>query len=178
VRFADKPPAMMVVVPLTLANMTLGTSFGSRLERTWGNPSWWNLVAVLPWALFVIFGLYGLREDQMTAARQKTTCGQIVSHDPPNHNRFGYQFGVNGKMYAGWAIPATRDYQIGQQVLVYYDPLDPNKSQLADFAENGPRILGPVSFCLFGICGVALYILLRRRAIRSSRVAQRPTGAN
>ena len=165
---------MMFVVPLTPANMNLDTSFGSRLERTWGNPSWWNLVVVLPWALFVIFGLYGLREDQITAARQKTTFGQIVSHDPSNHNRFGYQFGVNGKMYAGWEIPATQDYQIGQQVLVYYDPLDPNKSQLADFADNRSRILGPVSFCLFGICAVALYILLRRRAVCSICVTQRP----
>lgn len=71
-------------------------------------------------------------------------------------------------MYAGWAIP-SKDYQIGQKVFVYYDPLDPNKSQLDDFAENGYRIIGPASFCLFVICGVSLYIFLRRRALRSNR---------
>lgn len=81
-------------------------------------------------------------------------------------------------MYTGWAIPSTRDYKIGQQVLVYYDPLDPNKSQLGDFTENEYRILGPLSFCILGICGVALYILMRRREIHSSRTTQRPTGAN
>lgn len=158
--------------------MTLGSSFERRLERTWGKPSWWNLLAALPWALFVIFSLYGFRADQITAAREKTTSGQIVFHDPPNHDRFGYQFGVNGRMYTGWAIPSTRDYKIGQQVLVYYDPLDPNKSQLGDFTENEYRILGPLSFCILGICGVALYILMRRREIHSSRTTQRPTGAN
>jgi hypothetical protein len=122
----------------------------------------------LPFALFVILSLYDFRADQITAAREQTAFGQIVSHDPPNHNRFGYQFAVNGRMHTGWAIPGS-DYQIGQKVLVYYDPLDPDRSQLEDFAENGYRILGPVSFCLLGICGVVVYICLRRRAIRSNR---------
>jgi hypothetical protein len=158
-----------------LANMILGSSFGTRLDRTWGNPSWWNLLVVLPFAVLIIFDLYGLRADQITAAREQTTSGLIVSHDPPNHDRFGYQFKVNGTMYSGWAIPTTREYQIGQQVLVYYDPLDPNKSALADFAESEYRIVGPVTFCLFGICGVCLYIFLRRRAIRSWRNQKEPT---
>jgi hypothetical protein len=123
----------------------------------------------LPWAALVVFCLFAFREDQITAAREQTTRGQIVSHDSPNHNRFGFQFEVNGRMYTGWAIPGTREYQIGQQVLVYYDSLDPNTSALADFADSGYRIVGPVSFCIFGICVVALYIFLRRRAIRSNR---------
>jgi hypothetical protein len=149
--------------------MILGASFGTRFDRTWGNPSWWNLLVVLPWAAFVILALCEFRADQITATREQIAFGQIVSHDPPNHNQFGYQFGVNGRIYTGWAIPSTRDYRIGQQVLVYYDPMDPNKSALADFADSGNRIVGPVSFCLFGILVVFLYIFLRRRAIRSNR---------
>jgi len=148
------------------ADMSLGSSFETRLKRSWGNPSWWNLLVVLPFALFVILALYDFRADQITAAREQTGFGQIVSHDAPNHNRFGYEFAVNGRMYTGWAIPGI-DYQIGQKVLVYYDPLNPDKSQLDDFADNEYRIIGPVSFCLFGICGVSLYIFLRRRAIHS-----------
>lgn len=158
----------MMVIVVRESDMSLGSSFQTRFERTWGNPSWWNLLVVLPFALFVILALYDFRTDQITAAREQTVPGQIVSHDPPNHNRFGYQFTVNGKMYTGWAIPTT-DYQIGQKVLVYYDPRDPDKSQLDDFADNGYRIIGPVFFCLFGICGVSLYIFLRRRIIRSKR---------
>jgi hypothetical protein len=159
---------MMVIGLRESADMSLGSSFETRFERTWGNPSWWNLLVVLPFALFVVLSLYDFRADQITAAREQTAFGQIVSHDPPNHNRFGYQFAVNGRMYTGWAIPST-DYQIVQKVLVYYDPLDPDKSQLDDFAENGYRLIGPASFCLFGVCGVSLYIFLRRRAIRSNR---------
>ena len=147
-------------------------SFDRRIEDTWGNPSWWNLVVVLPFVVLVIVCLWGLRADRITAARERIANGQIVSHDPPNHNRFGYQFGLSGKMYTGWAIPPTSDYQIGQQVLVYYDSINPNKSQLDDFAKNRDRIAGSVSFCVFGICGVSLYIFLRRRAIRSSRAGR------
>jgi len=147
--------------------MSLGSSFETRFERTWNNPSWWNLLVVLPFALFVVLVLYDYKADQITAAREQTVLGQIVSHDPPNHNRFGYQFEVNGRIYSGWAIPTT-DFQIGQKVLVYYDPVHPDKSQLDDFANNAHRIFGPTSFCLFGIFGVSLYIFLRRRAIRYS----------
>jgi hypothetical protein len=150
-------------------DMNLGSSFDRRFEKTWGNPSWWNLVVVLPFVVLVTVCLYGLRADRTTAARERTAKGEIVSHDTPNHDRFGYQFGVDGKLYTGWAIPTTTDYQIGQQVLVYYDPVDPNKSQLGDFSENGSRIEGPVSFSLLAVFGVSLYIFLRRRAIRSSR---------
>jgi hypothetical protein len=146
--------------------MKIGSSFGARLEQTWGNPSWWNLLIVLPWVLGMVVMLYGFRTDEVTASRERTTTGLIVSHDPPNHDRFGYQFEVKGRRYSGWAIPSTHEYQIGEQVLVYYDPLDPSTSALDDFADSGYRVLGPVSFCLFGTCGVALYIFLRRRVIR------------
>jgi hypothetical protein len=159
---------MMVIGPRESARMNVSSSFESRFERTWNNPSWWNLLVVLPFALCVIVSLYNCRADQITAAREQTAFGEIVSHDRPNHNRFGYQFAVKGRMYTGWAIPST-DYEIGQKVLVYYDPLDPDKSQLDDFAENGYRIIGPASFCLLGICGVSLYIFLRRRAIRANQ---------
>jgi hypothetical protein len=150
--------------------MNLDSSFGARLGRTWGNPSWWNLLIMLPWVLGVGFMVYGFRVDQIKAAREQTTRGQIISHDPPNHDRYGYQFVVNGKVHSGWAIPETSEYKIGQQVLVYYDPLDPDKSALGDFAASGYRIIGPAAFCLCGICGVSLFIFLRRRSIRSARV--------
>jgi hypothetical protein len=125
---------------------------------------------MLPWVLGVSFMIYGFRLDQITAAREQTTRGQIISHEPPNHDRYGYQFVVNGRVYSGWAIPETSEYKIGQQVLVYYDPLDPDKSALGDFAESRYRIIGPVAFCLCGMWGVSLFIFLRRRATRSSRV--------
>jgi hypothetical protein len=158
---------MMVSDSFECADMNFSSLFEPRFDRSWSNPSWWNLLVALPWVVLVLFDLYGFRTDQITAAREQTTSGQIISHDAPNHNRFGYQFGVNGKVYTGWASPSADEYQIGQKVLVYYDSLDPHKSALDDFAETGDRIVGPVSFCLFGISGVSLYIFLRRRAIHS-----------
>jgi hypothetical protein len=152
--------------------MSLGASFETRFQQTWDRrPSWWNLLVVWPFVVFVVLALCNFRTDQLTAAREQTVFGQIVSHDPPNHNRFGYQFEVTGRMYTGWAIRAT-DYQIGQKVLVYYDSLNPKKNQLDDFAGNGYRMIGPTSLCLFGIVGVPLYIFLRQRALRSNGARQ------
>jgi hypothetical protein len=48
---------MMVLGPCESANMNLGSLFEARLERTWGNPSWWNLLVVLPWVVLIIFDL-------------------------------------------------------------------------------------------------------------------------
>jgi hypothetical protein len=56
-------------------------------------------------------------------------------------------------MYRGWAIPGAREYQIGQQVLVYFDPLDPNKSASLTNSEiaslNGARLTVGLSLVPF-----------------------------
>ena len=159
----------MFLAPLGPTDMNPDNWLG-RFKQTWGNPSWWSLLIALPWAIFVIFSLSGVRADQATASREQTIGGRIVSHDPPNHNRYGYEFVVNGRVYTGWSIPVNGEFKIGQQVLVYYDPLDPAKSQLDDFAENGYRIIGPVFACLCGICCVSVFIILQRRRARSNLV--------
>lgn len=66
---SDHRPAMIVVPFAGLANMKIGSSFGARLEQTWGNPSWWNLLVVLLWVVGMAFMLYGLRADKVTASR-------------------------------------------------------------------------------------------------------------
>jgi hypothetical protein len=147
----------------------------TRFERSWGRPSWWNLLIVLPWVVGAVFLLYGFREDQRVAARERITQGVIDANEPSNHDRFEYRFSIDGKRYTGWEIPSRTEYQIGQQVVVFYDPLDPNKSALVDFAEAGDRIVGPVSFCAFGVTAVVLLIFIRRRATRPNAALPRST---
>ena len=103
------------------------------------------------------------------ATREQTTQGLIVTHEPANHNRYGYTFSVNGKKYAGWESPKKDELHIGKQVLVYYDPQDPNKSALTEFRDLGMTTLGPVPAMLFGIGAVAWYIGHRRRQKRAPR---------
>jgi hypothetical protein len=59
--------------------------------------------------------------------------------------------------------PQKSEPQIGQQVLVFYDPADPNTNALTDFAELGTRSLDPAPLLLFGIGAVAFLIVRRRR---------------
>ena len=134
-----------------------------RTARTWANPTWWNLLVVLPWAIGAILCIHEWRVDRDIATRELTAQGVITAHQPGNHNRYGYVFSVGAKSFTGWEMPGRDGREIGNQVLVYYDPLDPNKNALSEFRELSMNILGPVPMMLFGIGGVAWYIRARRQ---------------
>ncbi len=145
--------------------VTLGQIVDSRIrdaERRWTNPSWWNLLVALPWVLGVIFLLHDWKADRAIATRQRTTQGVITSHEPANHNRYRYTFSVEGKTFGGWESPKKEELEIGKQVVVYYDPRNPNKNALTDFGELGLSSLGPVPTMLFGV-GVLVWYIGRRR---------------
>ena len=89
-------------------------------------------------------GIYGWHRGRVIAQRQQTTSGTIVTHEPANHNRYGYNFSVSDKPYSGWYSPGHNEPTIGQRVTVYYDPIDPNTSALDDFGELALQDLGPV----------------------------------
>ena len=134
-----------------------------RVDQTWRNPSWWNLLVVLPWTIGLVFLIYEWKLDRAVAERQQTTQGRITVHEPSNHNRYGYVFTVNGRSYTGWQSPRAGEFEIGKQVVVYYDPKDPAKNALTDFSELSIQSLGPVPLLMFGIGAVAVFILRRRR---------------
>jgi hypothetical protein len=108
--------------------------------RTWANPSWWHLLVVLPWTIGVIFFIYQWNVYQDIAVREETTHGVINAHEPENHNRYGYVFSVNGKSFSGWESPVKEGLEISKQVLVYYDPIDPNKNALTDLKIGGQTL--------------------------------------
>src|SRR5579863_3626070 len=110
----------------------------------WQNPSWVLLLVVLPWAIGIVYSLYQWRLDSAVAARQQTTKGTITAHEPANHNRYGYAFSTGGSTYRGWEYPQKREYSVGEQVTVYYDPTKPSRSSLTEFNELSLRAFGPV----------------------------------
>lgn len=138
----------------------------SRTARAWSPPSWWNLLIALPWIIGLVVLISSSVSGQAIASREQTTYGIIRNHEPENHNRFGYQFFVNGKSFTGWQIPMG-EFTIGQRVLVYYDPLDPTKSSLDSFAGAIDRSLGPAFFCAVGATAVVVIIFVRRRAYQN-----------
>jgi hypothetical protein len=146
----------------------------NRFAKHWDPPSWRNLFITLPWAIGLVFFLYSSASDHRVAGREQIAYGTIRTHEPANHNRFGYAFSVGGKSYTGWQIPIS-EYSIGQPVRVYYDPIDPTKSSLNSFSESSDRILGPSLFCAFGIVAVVLVIyLMRRDHERNNRLRNPP----
>lgn len=145
--------------------MTLGQILDRRVrdaERRWANPSWWNLLVALPWALGAVLLVHDWQVNRTIATRQQTTQGVITAHQPENHNRYGYVFSVNGKTFNGWESPKKEKLEIGKHVVVYYDPQDPNKNALTDFRELGLSSLGPVPAMFFGI-GLLVWYIGRQR---------------
>jgi len=120
--------------------VTKDYSGGARKKRV----PWWSLFIVTPWMIGAALGIYGSHRDRVIAHRQQTTSGTILTHEPGNHNRYGYNFSVSDKPYSGWYTPEHSEPTIGQRVTVYYDPIDPNTSALDDFGELALRDLGPV----------------------------------
>jgi hypothetical protein len=137
-------------------------------QDAWANPTWWNLIVVVPWAIGATLFIYEWKADRDIASREQTTQGVINAHEPANHNRYGYAFAVGGKNFSGWEMPAKGELEIGKRVLVYYDPLNPNKNSLTEFRDMGINSLGPVPIMLFGIATVAWYIRVRRLKNKSN----------
>jgi hypothetical protein len=126
-------------------------------------PSLWNLLALLLPGLIVFWLFYESKVDSAIALRQRTTEAVINVHDPPNHDRYGYQFTVNKHNYFGWVIPGRISYRIGESVLVYYDPNDPQTNNADNFAEVAARSAALTEGPILMMVGMAAYILVLRR---------------
>jgi hypothetical protein len=140
----------------------------------WKNPSWWNLLVCLPLALGLVRCLDLWNFDRTVASRERSVPGFVTVHDTENHNRYSYSFVVDGKSYTGWEIPQYTEPALGQQVLVHYDPVNPENNALTDFEELTSRSLGPVPILGVGIGAVAAAIFIRRRQFKKSQRMAKP----
>jgi hypothetical protein len=130
---------------------------------------WGYGVVVAPGVVGAAFLIQASLADRRIAERQQTTWGTIDSHEPGNHNRYGYSFEVNERRLTGWAIPKGNDhFAIGQRVTVFYDPSNPSRSQLEDFSRSGEDALAPVPLLLVGTA--AALVLVHRFKIRRNRI--------
>lgn len=137
-----------------------------RVDPTWRHPSWWSLLIFLPWVLGSTVAIRGLVEDRTIAQREKTTTGTVTAHEPANHNRYGYSFTVDGRTYSGWSSLSRSRPRIGQQIAVFYDPLDPTKNSLIHFADLDRVTPSMIAATLLGMALFALLIWYRRRVQR------------
>jgi hypothetical protein len=133
------------------------------VAKYWSPPSWWALIVTVPWLVGLLLGIGDFVTGQKIAGRQRTTYGIVRAHEPANHDRYGYEFVVNGKVFTGWQSPKA-DYDIGQGVRVYYDPLDPTRNSLSSFDEDAGQSVGLISAGALGTVAFTVVIFVRRRA--------------
>lgn len=133
-------------------------------------PSWWAALIAAPWFLGAVLGVYGAIVDSVVAQRERTVLGILVTHEVANHNQYRYRFVVNGTSYLGLGHPPSELAKVGDQILVYYDPEEPARNALVDFADAEIEALGPVPLCLVGVGVVAFLIWWQRRKSSSGSV--------
>jgi hypothetical protein len=127
------------------------------------------MLIAAPFMIGAMFCIYAWYADRVIARRQQITFGTIFAHEPANHDRYGYTFNVDQKIYSGWQVPYDNEqFTVGQVVTVHYDPLDPNNSALVDYNESSFRALGPAPLLVAGMF-VAVFMFLRRRAAAEDR---------
>jgi hypothetical protein len=142
---------------------------------TWSRPTWWTLLVVLPWAMGLASAIHDWNKDRKVARREKVAVGTITAHEVSNHNQYRYKFSIDGQSYGGLGNSpkdlinsrntSKLETTIGEQVLVYYDPMNPSANALRDFSDLSNIALGPVPLMLIGIGAVTSYIYLRKREI-------------
>lgn len=120
------------------------------------------MLVVTPMTIGIVFATYTARGNWAIAKRQQTSYG-IITARQPNHDRYQYTFLANGKPYTGWEIPSKNEFELGQRVLVYYDPINPAQNALTNFAVFGDRNLIPIPVFLILTAVVAIIIVLNRR---------------
>jgi hypothetical protein len=129
--------------------------------ESWANPTWGNLPITLPWGIGVLAAVFGWSADHTIAKRERTAIGVITAHKASRSDRYLYTFSVNGEKLEG-SSGADDRHNVGDQVTVFYDPIDPNKSDLRDYKDLAIRNFGLVPFALTGIAGIAWYIWYAR----------------
>jgi Protein of unknown function (DUF3592) len=124
-------------------------------------------IVIAPWLLGAALMLVASQHDSDIASRQGTTLGQVVAHEPSNHNRYGYKFRVDGPEYTGWETPTKKEPTVGQSVTIYYDTRSPNENALTDYNELSSA-WSARAWSVFFIAGLLLLVIyltehLRRR---------------
>jgi hypothetical protein len=126
-------------------------------------PSWKYLFLAVPFLVGGLLMIHAFVGDLVTAKRQQTTVGTIRAHEPSNHNRYGYQFTVDGRSLSGWATPPdSQRYVIGGQVTVYYDPFNPRRSALEPFEALAQELVGSMAFAFAGSAVIVVMFLVGR----------------
>jgi Protein of unknown function (DUF3592) len=96
--------------------------------------TWWFVLAIAITAGIGSINLPTYRRLVVHGALGQATVLEVLPHD---HNTLRYQYQVDGKRFRGqtqsWPPnPPLQQINLGQTVVIYYDPADPDVSVLGD----------------------------------------------
>jgi Protein of unknown function (DUF3592) len=134
-----------------------------RIDSTWESPTWWNLFVVVPWLLMLAFLTYSAISHHIVAKRQQTSQAIITAHEKSNHDQYRFAFSVDGQKYDGLGRTDKEELEIGEKVVVYYDPHNPSKNALKSFETLSLEDFGPIPTLLLGIGAITWMIKAARR---------------
>lgn len=163
-----------------LASNTSGVS-KERLETAglnegflWTNPPKRYLIPVIVWLLGATGAIYAMVANDLIALRERTITGAIVEYQAENRHTAIYRFSVDNKVYTGQELGSVHS-KIGEQVVIYYDPIDPEKNRLTTFEEEALGLAGPV-ICMLVLGGAGIFFIFYRR-LKFSRLGNLPRNA-
>lgn len=107
---------------------------------------------------FATLGIFTLDWPQyhQMAQRGVETTGLVTGKEPENHRFIRYSFRVNGEVHSGFGSaggdnPEFENLKIGDQVKVFYDPSNPNRSFLGNpKTQAGSITLGVLFLSVVG----------------------------
>jgi hypothetical protein len=65
------------------------------------------LILTLPLIVFLIWSVGAYVTFSRVATREVKTSGLVKAHDPANHDRWEFQYEVNGESFYGWHYPGA-----------------------------------------------------------------------
>ena len=101
--------------------------------------------------------LHELNRNRAVAPRQQSTTGTVTG-GPAGRNSYSYTFAVGGTSYSDWGAISGPGANVGQQVVVYYDPLAPTVNGLDRFEYSSRRFEWDIGFGLSILSLVAVAI--------------------
>jgi hypothetical protein len=139
-----------------------------RSKAAWD--SWWTLLITFPWLIGLAILVPEGWQSHLIAGREQTTAGIVIAYNRSSHNECTYVFTVQSKQFTGKDGCPTAPAVIGQQVWVYFDPNDPQKSLLEGYAEKSQSDLGVCEFMLVGISILAGIIAVSKIRTRPNSI--------
>lgn len=121
------------------------------------------MLVFIPWTAVILYGLNDWASDIARSRRALTTFGTITAIEENNHHQRDYTYQVGATAYKGSCVICAEDKSPGSGIVVSYDPFDPSRSTLTDFATEGAR---PIPLILCVALAFLMYFRLRAFLLR------------